>query len=127
MNYEELDNKLKQLNIEDFIWVIYLGIIFLSWYSNSLERKYYIFNDNISKEKYRSIIILVFSILIVVYLYFLKDSYDSIKNIKPTDSNKKKELLYLSFYASFLIAISGAIFLYIALTDEDLNVELAFN
>ena len=127
MNYEELNNKLRQLNTEDFIWVIYLGIIFLSWYSNSLERKYYIFNDNISKEKYRSIIILIFSILIVVYLYFLKDSYQDIKNIKPTDSNKKKELLYLSFYASLLIAISGAIFLYIALTDEDLNVELAFN
>ena len=127
MNYNELNNKLKELNIEDFIWVIYIGIILLSWYSNSLERKYYINNDNISKEEYRKIIIFIFSILIIVYLYFLKGSYNDIMNIKITDSNKKKELLYLSFIASLLIAISGIIFLYIAINDEDLNVELAFN
>ena len=127
MNYNELNDKLKELNIEDFIWVIYIGIILLSWYSNSLERKYYINNDNISKEEYRKIIIFIFSILIIVYLYFLKSSYDDVKNIKTIDSNKKKELLYLSFIASLLIAISGIIFLYIAINDEDLNVELAFN
>lgn len=127
MNYDELNNKLRQLNIEDFIWIIYIGIIFLSWYSNSLERNYYIYNDNISKEKYRKIIILIFSTLIIVYLYFLKDSYEDYKNLKPTDSEQKKQLITLSFISSLLIAISGAIFLYIAIKDEDLNVELAFN
>ena len=127
MDYNELNDKLKELNIEDFIWIIYIGIIILSWYSNSLERKYYINNDNISKEEYRKIIIFIFSILIIVYLYFLKGSYDDVINIKITDSNKKKELLSLSFVASLLIAISGIIFLYIAINDEDLNVELAFN
>lgn len=127
MNNQELNNKLKQLKIEDFIWVIYIGIIILSWYSNSLERKYYLFNDLISKEKYRKIIILIFSVLIVVYLYFLKSANDDLKNLKSSDSNNKKNLTYLSFLASLLITISGLIFLYIALKDEDLNVELAFN
>lgn len=127
MNYEQLNNKLKQLKIEDFIWLIYIGIIFLSWYSNTLERKYFIYNDNISKEKYRNIIILIFSILTVIYLYFLKDSYNDYKNLKSYDSEKKKELVTLSLFSSLLIAISGAIFLYIAILDEDLNVELAFN
>ena len=127
MNYEQLNNKLKQLKIEDFIWLIYIGIIFLSWYSNTLERKYFIYNDNISKEKYRNTMILIFSILIVIYLYFLKDSYNDYKNLKPYDSEKKKELVTLSLFSSLLIAISGAIFLYIAILDEDLNVELAFN
>ena len=127
MNNEKLNNKLKELNIEDFIWIIYIGIIFLSWYSNSLERKYFLTNDQESKEKYRGIIIIIFSILIVVYLYFLKSSIDDLRELKPTDSPKKKKLVYLSFIASLLIAISGAIFLYIAISDEDLNVELAFN
>lgn len=127
MNYEELSNKLQQLKIEDFIWLIYIVIIFLSWYSNNLERKYYVYNDNISKEKYRNIIILIFSILIIVYLYFLKDSYNDLQKLTPYDSDKKKNLITLSFIASLLIAISGAIFLYIAIMDEDLNVELAFN
>ena len=91
MNYEELNDKLKQLKIEEFIWVIYLGIIFLSWYSNSLERKYFVCNDQVSKEKYRKIMILIFSILVIVYLYFLKDSYDDITDLKPCDTQKKKD------------------------------------
>lgn len=124
---EELDRKLKQLKIEDFIWVIYIGIILLSWYSNSLERQYFVNNDVQSKEKYHQILILIFSILIVVYLYFLKDSYDDIKNIDLYDSDKKKKLIFLSFIASLLIAISGFIFLYIAVQDENIDVELAFN
>jgi len=127
MNYDELNRKLKQLKTEDFIWLIYIGIIFLSWYSNNLERKYFIYNDHISKEKYRKIMILIFSILVIVYLYFLKDSYGDLKNIKPYDSDKKKDLTSLSFVGSLLIAISGFIFLYIAIMDEELNVELAFN
>lgn len=123
----EIEEKLKQIRIEDFIWVIYIGIIALSYYSNYLEREYYIFNDLESKDKYRNIIILIFSILLIVYFYFLYDAYKSVDDLKCSDSEKKKRLVYLSFLASLLIFISGAIFLYIAISDTDLNVELAFN
>jgi len=127
MNYNELNRKLEQIKIEDFIWIIYIGIIVLSFYSNSLEEKYYLFNDNISKEKYRKIMIFIFSILIIVYLYFVKDSLDDYKNLKENDSLKKKKLVTLSLIGSLLIALSGVIFLYIAYQDEELDVELAFN
>ena len=127
MSKEELENKLKQLDIEDFIWVIYIGIIIMSWYSNSLERDFFVNNNETSKIKYRNIIIIIFSILVAVYIYFFKDSLDDVKNLKPTDSNKKKNLISISFIASTLILISGLMFLYIAIEDEDLNVELAFN
>lgn len=99
----------------------------MSWYSNNLERKYFIYNDLESREKYRKIMILIFSILIIVYFYFLRDSYDDVKNINPCDSNEIKNLTNLSFIASLLIFISGLIFLYIAIKDEELNVEIAFN
>ena len=127
MSKEELENKLKQLDIEDFIWIIYIGIIIMSWYSNSLERDFFVNNNETSKIKYRNIIIIIFSILVAVYIYFFKDSLDDVKNLKPTDSNKKKNLISISFIASTLILISGLMFLYIAIEDEDLNVELAFN
>lgn len=123
----EIEDKLRQLSIEDFIWVIYIGIIALSYYSNYLERKYYVNGDLYSKEKYRSIIIVIFFILLIVYSYFLYDSYKSVSELNVNDSEKKKRLVYLSFLGSLLIFISGSIFLYIALTDNDLNVELAFN
>ena len=123
----DINERLKEINIEDFIWIVYLGIIALSFYSNSLEKKYFINKNQEDKDKYQKIIILIFSILIVVYLYFLKSSIDSIKELKESDSNEKKVLTYLSFIASLLVAISGFIYLYIAFNDKDINIELAFN
>lgn len=123
----EIEDKLRQIRIEDFIWVIYIGIIALSYYSNYLERRYYVSGDLYSKDKYRNIIILIFSILIIVYFYFLYDSYKSVSDLNVFDGEKKKRLVYLSFLASLLIFISGIIFLYIAISDTDLSVELAFN
>ena len=122
-----LENKLKQINIEDRIWLIYIGIIFLSWYANNLERKYFIFKEEESKRKYRNVMIFIFAILVIVYFYFFKQSLSDVKNIKSIDSNKNKTLIYLSFYGSLLILIGGLIFLYIAIVDEDLSVELAFD
>ena len=127
MSSEELNKKLKQLSTEDFIWLIYIGIIILSWYSNTFERKYFIYNDRQSKEKYRKLTMLIFIILIIVYTYFLKDSYEEIKSLKPYDSERKKNLTYLSFLGSLLIAISGAIFLVISILDESIEIEIAFN
>lgn len=127
MSTEELKDKLKELNIEDFIWIIYIGIIFFSWFANSLERNYFLTGNNDSKEKYRTIMIIIFSILIIVYLYFFLDSLEDFNNLKEYDTKKKKELVSLSLIGSTLILISGLIFLYIAYRDEELNVELAFN
>lgn len=127
MNIADLEDKLKQLDIEDFIWVIYIGIIILSWISNHYERDFFLTQNKESKEIYRNIMIIIFSILLVVYLYFLKDSFDDIKNINSKDTSKSINLKKLSFIGSLLIAISGIIFLYIAYADEELNVEIAFN
>ena len=127
MGNRELEEKLKELNIEDFIWVVYIFIIFMSWYSNSKERHYFICKDEKSKEDYRCIVVMIFTILLVVYLYFVKGSWESYKKLKSSDSPKTRELAILSLVASLLIAVSGAIFLYIALVDENLSIEVAFN
>lgn len=124
---DRVNDKLKELKIEDFVWVIYIGIILLSWYSNSLERKYFIYNDLCSKEKYQRIVIFIFLVLVVIYFYFFKSSYDDIKDLSYSDSLKKKRLTYLSFISSLLILISGLIYLYIAVVDDNIDVELAFN
>lgn len=127
MEYNDVNERLEELKIEDFIWVIYIGIIFLSWIANSLERKYFLFDDLESKEKYREIMTIIFSILVIVYFYFYKESVSDIKKLKKSDTEKKKILTILSSIASLLILISGVIFLIVAILDEDLDVELAFN
>lgn len=127
MNSDELNKRINQINIENFIWIIYIVIIFMSWYSNFLEKKYFIYNDLNSKEKYRKIIIGIFVVLVVIYFYFFKSSYNDLKNLNLCDSNKKKNLTFIAMIASLLILISGILYLYIAISDEDINVEIAFN
>lgn len=118
---------LKKLKVEEDIWLIYLLIIGLSFYSNSVERKYYINNDLEAKEKYRKINILIFLIALLIYIYFFNDSYNDIKNLSSSDSYDKRFFNKASFTASTLILISGAILLFIAIYDENLSTELAFS
>lgn len=35
-------DRLQDIRIENYIWVIYIIIIFISWYANSKEKKIYI-------------------------------------------------------------------------------------
>ena len=127
MNEKRIKEKLNQIKIEDYIWIIYIGIIILSFYSNYLESNYFKYNDIYSKEKYQKIMIFIFSILVIVYYYFLDSSYKDFKGLKEYDTDKKKILVSLSFLGSLFIFVSGVIFLYIALNDESLDVEIAFN
>ncbi len=122
-----MEERLKEIKIENEIWVIYIGIIILSWIANSKEKKYILYTDLESKKEYQELLILIFSILLLVYYYFFNDSYKSLKSLNQYDSQKKKTLTYASFIGSLLILISGVIFLGIALTDDNIDTEIAFN
>lgn len=70
--------------------------------------------------------IFIFLILLIVY-YFAQDGYNKIMELNENDSNKKKVLSYAAFTGSFLILISGIIFLYILIVDDEIETEIAFN
>lgn len=120
-------DRLEDIKIENFVWVIYIGIIILSWYANSKEVNYLLYNDEESRQEYQNLLILIFSILFIIYFYFAKDSYETYLNLSIYDSKKKKQLTFASFIGSLLILISGVIFLYIAIVDENIDTEIAFN
>ncbi len=121
----ETSKRLKQISTENKIWVIYLLIIGLSYYSNYFEKNYFLYHNNYDKETYRKITILIFSIAVIIYIYFFVDSYNDV--LENYNNLKKKTYSELSLLGSTLILISGIIFLYIALADKDIDVELAFN
>lgn len=120
-------DRLQDIRIENYIWVIYIIIIFISWYANSKEKKFILYNDEVSRREYQNLLVLIFSILLIIYYYFTKSSYDDLNELTINDGNKKIILTYASFIASLLILISGMIFLTIAIMDEEIDVELAFN
>lgn len=121
-----IEKRLKQINIENNIWLIYLIIIGLSFYSNKLEKDYFINKNIISKETYRKINTIIFIVLILVYSYFEEDAINSFfKNQNKTSKQKQYDTLIL--IANTTILISGFIFLYIILDDKNLDTEIAFN
>ena len=117
--------RLKQIEIENKIWIIYFFLIWLCLYGNSFEKKYFLYGNNYDKEKYRKITIFIFSIAVIIYFYFFIDSYKDMKN--NNYNIKSKSYSELSFLGSTLILISGLIFLCLAVDDTDLDIELAFN
>ena len=123
---DKLD-KLEDIKEENLIWIIYIIIIILSYYANSKEKKYLLYNDEQSKREYQNLLILIFSILVIVYYYFAKDSYDDYIKLKNENNDRKKDLHLALFIGSFLVLISGVIFLSIAIMDENIDVELAFS
>ena len=127
MSYEDRLDKLKDIKTENYIWLIYIGIIILSFYANSKEKKYILYNDNIAKKEYQNIMILIFTILVIIYYHFSKDSYEDLENLNEKDSEKKKNLTFMSFIGSVLVLLSGLIFLTIVIIDDNIDTEIAFN
>ena len=126
-NMSEKEERLKDIKTENAIWVVYIGIIILSWYANSKEKHFVLYNDEKSKKEYQNLMILIFSVLVIAYYYFAKDSLKDYQKLTPFDSKKKKNLTTASLIASIFILVSGLILLGIAITDEDIDIEIAFN
>lgn len=123
----DIYEKLKELKIEDFIWITYLGISTMALYSNIIERHYVIYKDYISKEKYRNINITIFSILILIYIYFILTNYKNYKEAKENNNLNKIKYNYLSYVGAIIALISGIIFLYVAIKNKtsDTEIEIA--
>lgn len=124
---EDYLDRLKEIEEENIVWLIYLGIIALSYYANYKEVKYILTKSAKDKGEYRKLMLIIFIILVIIYYHFTVSSYNSIKSLKKTDTEKKKTLTYAAFIASLLVLISGIIFLIIIIKDEDIEVEIAFN
>lgn len=127
MTINEKNERLKDIKTENLIWVIYIGIIILSWYANSKEKHFILYKDNKSKKEYQKLMILIFSILVIAYYYFAKDSLENYQKLTPFDSKKKRNLTTASLIASLFILVSELILLGIAIEDDDIDIEIAFN
>ena len=119
------EKRVKQIDTENKIWIIYFIIIGLSYYGNYYEKDYFKNNNLKSKEIYQKTNATVFTILLIIYSYFEKDAIESFKIKNKT--KKQKEYDTLSLIATSAVLLSGIIFLYIILDDKNLDSEIAFN
>lgn len=99
-----MEEKIKELNFENFIWVVYFFIAIFAIISNEFEKKYYKDNNKKDQLKYKNINVTIFIVALLIYLYFIY------RNIKHINDNK---YAFLGLYASILFFIAGSIYLYI--------------
>lgn len=118
---------LKEIETENFIWIIYLFLIGLSFLANKFEKDYYINGNITDKEKYRIINIFVFTVALIIYIYFFKGNIDTVNKLNCGDSYDKIFFNKLNLFSTSLIVIAGIIFLYIAINDKNLETEISFN
>ena len=124
---EDIEKRLQQIRIENFIWIVYFFIIALCLYGNYFEKEYFLTGNQINKETYRKITILIFCVAIIFYIYFVADNWKEYQSLNSCDSKEKIKYTQLNLIGSTLILISGLIFLYIACSDTELVTEIAFN
>ena len=117
-----MEDKLKQINLENITIFIYFILLSLYLYANKIEINYLITGDNFDKEKYRTILFIVFGISLIITLYY------TIESFKELNTNKDENIKYLkelSALASILILIASIIILYITYKDTNIDLEIS--
>ena len=114
---------LKRINIEDYIWIIYLFLVGYNLYSNYLEKKFLISKDKYLYNKFHSINTTVSFIALIIFIYFLITSYEDVTKLNNNASENEKKFKTLTFIASLLFVIGSAISLYVVAKSPDLDNE----
>lgn len=125
MNNDKM-NTIKRINIESFIWIIYIFLVCFNLYSNYLEKLYLKTNQKFYKQKFRQINKTVLTVILFIYIYFAYVAFKdetTLTRYKNTNPNKKR-LTDLVFIAAILFLIGGVISLYVATKDDDFDEEL---
>ena len=124
---DELEERIGAIQQENFVWIIYLVIIGISYYANKLEIDYFKTNNEESAKWYRYLEILVFSIVTIIYLYFTIKDYMEVMSLSDDDSYNKKKYAYLSLISDVAVLFAAGILLYIAIDDRDIEAEIFFD
>lgn len=117
--------KLQRLNQEDFIWIIYVFIALFAIISDVYERNYVLTNNKKSQKKFKTINITIFIVALFIYVYFVLVNYEDVQALKKDISKKEGLNQHLSLVSALLFLIGGVIALYVELTSDTPDVELA--
>ena len=101
----EIKEALKNLEIEDFIWIVSLFIAIFAIISNKYERDFLINQNRGSQRNFRTIDLGITIISFFIYFYFLMLTYNNLRKITPETSFKNTLIANASFVATSLFFI----------------------
>lgn len=107
-------SRLQELRADDYIWYIYIFIVFAALLSNNLERSYVYTKDKDEFTSYHIINIIVLTLAFFIYLYFLKIS--AVQYHKKRNFNNAIRLI-----GTIFLLLSGALVLIAELRESSGN------
>ena len=117
-----MNEKLKEIKIENYIISIYYILLTIYLYANTIEVNYIKYGNQTDKDKYRLLLYIVFGTTFIITLYYSIESLKSLKEITDEEVYKLKEL---STIANILVLIASIIIIYIIYKDKDINLEVS--
>ena len=122
---ENLEKRLKQIKTENIFLGIFIILILLAYIDNNKEIDYFLNINLNSKNEYYNIRIFIFLIVVIISGYYFYQNYQEIISKKNIRSLKEKEYLNLELIASGAALIASIIYLYIAITDTNIESEIS--
>ena len=121
IHFTMIGGKLKNIQIENLIWLIYFFISIAAIVSNYFETNYIKYKNINDFKHYKTINITIFTIAFFIYLYFVYINYKNISTLKKNASKQKVLNSNINFIASLLFLIGGILYLYTE--SKSLNTE----
>ena len=115
--------KIKDIKIENFIWIIYFFIVIAALASNHFEEEYVKKHQLKDYQTFKKINITIFTIAFFIYLYFVYFNYKNISNLKKNTSKKKVLYSQINLIAAILFLVGGTIYLFTESTSNDFEEE----
>ncbi len=109
------NDKLKDLKIDEWIWVVFIILSALNIFGDELEKDYYLHHNTTKDKTAKKIFTLTVFISFLIYCYLAYQRYQRVQIMKTTKKDTKLEELRL--FASILVVIASIIFLYYQLED----------
>lgn len=122
---DELEKRLEAIDGENIALGIFVILIVIAYTANQTEKKYFVYGEERDKVTYYSLMSLVFFIVVLVNVYFVWLSYMEVDILRYEEYSKKKGYAKLSLIANFFVLIAAIIFLYISITDKDIDAEIS--
>ena len=121
-----INEQLKRIRIEDFIWVINFFIILFAFMSNDYEENYIKTRNKESSRIFHTINIDIFIVIFLINVYFLYLRYQALQNLKNTSSKQEVLNANLNYLAAILIVIGTFIYIYTEMSSANIEEEIPF-
>lgn len=119
------DKRIEEIDRENIILVIFVGVIILAYIANEIEKEYFRYGNDNDKRDYYYIQVALFIVVVILNIYYVYNSYKVVSNLTPDMSEESKKYAYLDFVAAVIALVAGLILLYIAINDTSLESEIS--